>query len=299
MTFSKTINRLAARPYSQGYKAPSTSNVNTGRSQLRIQTDLSELPEIIDQKNLSPLWVRLRVKLKPILIEEGNTEICYSDDHTSYHPISLYGDSEQTRKSLHQSIHLVYQGVGSFQDDDFSSEKLLIGSKLPQGKIVIPEDNILYTHSFLTQSAEKIHVKTSLQKDGKIISTPPGLVQANPLWGYGGYYHEGCDLKKIEQVYFSISRTKQKTDLQLSSYWFWQEKGANPPHNLELSKQCIVFMDPGVHSPSLAQALSEGFAKIRIYLGDDESGEQVYKEYQSFSFSQQVPGSVDVVFKIS
>lgn len=293
MSFKKTLNRLITKPYARGYRAPTTSYVNTDVGRLEISpTVLNERGEGFLESIESPLWIKIRVKIEavPLNFSDKMGTVTFHDENLTYDPAPLYGGPQNAqdnfvRCSLYEGVRLIYMGVGSYQQDLRGDKKPLIGCKIPSGSLKIKTDNCIYHHQFITQ------------KEGFFHGNAAAVDGVYPLWGYGGFYAHGCDISQIEQVYFTVMGSKEKSDIHLTTSTSWAQQGIVIPQTTKIRQRNIRFMDQTEHPPPLSVSILGGQVHMPLYLGQDETGDEVYENYESFDYEKIQADVIEITLK--
>lgn len=293
LNFKKTLNRLRTKPYALGYRAPATSYVNTNVGRLEISPNLlNDRDEALLDVVESPLWIQIRVKIEPIPLKVPGKmgTVTYEDDNLIYDPAPLYGGLENAcdnfvRCSLHEGVRLIYMGVGAYQQNLCGEKKPLIGYKIPSGSLKINTDNCVYQHDFITQKGGNFH-RNGAAADG-----------IYPLWGYGGYYDHGCDISQIEQIYFAVIGSKEKSDIHLTTSTSWAQQGVIIPQTTRMRQHNIRFMDQTEHPLPLSVSIFGGGVQMPLYLGRDDTGDEIYENYESFDCKTIQENVVEITLK--
>lgn len=112
------------------------------------------------------------------------------------------------------------------------------------------------------------------------------------LFAYGGYYHSGCALDQIEQLFFNIALNNQ---IHVTRASLWLSKGINPPCHAQLARELVEFHDKDLHtSLSLMAAIQNGELIFNLFGIEDEKGAIRRCSYISFSINKTA-NDTDVV----
>ena len=290
--FFKKLNH-GSSAYPAGYTAPPTDSYNTESFQLKIGAFMQEGAEIeLDSKNVQ--WIQLRVQLLPLKIHHTGPLIYYEDHFIKYEPCSLYG---LKKENYCHEISLVFKGVGAYFQKSHKHKKPILNNKLEEQELILPENNILYTHYFLTQEQGDIKLKSSLDVNQNQYIDPPGCINGYPVWTYGGYYRPGCAVEAIEQTYFSITQSKGITQPYLIAENEWKKKNIPIPQGKKEKGHSIVFMEKGTHPPNLAVAIENGSLSVQLCIGIDEEGKNIAQTYYSYDYKVAQNDCLDIQFK--
>lgn len=289
--------RILSPTYLDNGFDPSTPELNTEKGVLNIGTE-GECNLIEDSKRIADTLI-LRCKLQPLpyqnqgiivkLILEGNSlqEVTLYDKESH-----TYGYEREIEQSMLKGIALNYTGLGrgSQGDETFVFE----GMDLSQGTLKCEDP--LYIKPFSVETQAYSERTTTLSSDQRLVS-PPGVINARILRGFGGYYKEGITLADIQQVYYSLTSVEDKTRVRLFSSTTLQENHTPAPHGgHDFNKQVLFHPLPDRHTYlSLAGALAEGYCYFSVeHEGDITKFTSTFGEPISGH-----PNLVDVYFKPS
>ena len=267
-------HRATMRPFPTGYTAMSTERINHDPPLFQIGNAQPFVSEASVWANL-PETLVIKAKLCPIKRpDDGLVQAIVERQGQSLPPYTLY---TQSKKELEMNGQL-------------ASIKLLFEAVLgePLGAEILLKDSLtLFEKLFVTQ-AKGVQLLKQQMVDKKLIVTPPGKEGAQPLWGYGGYYRPGCDLKQIEQIFFTPFVEGQRTGVFLT----------RASSVLGSSNSNITFMDNASLS-NLAGDIEAGKVTLDVSLGIDEGGFQHCRRYISVAFKQNDPSipSIEITFK--
>ncbi len=272
MRFQRNLKQ--PRPLPRGYFAPPTDRVNVDQPTFQIggNTDFS----VIETIHL-PEFLKVKARLHPIKRQGDDLFAVVERQGTALKPYAIYQEHQDYQ---YQAVQLVFE---SFLDKT--------------------DRTVLYNAAFLFWTCMIVCFGSCVLKqdtiERKLIVTPPGKENGQPLWGYGGYYKVGCDLKQIEQMFFMPIAQFSETNIHLTKASSWTAKGVMP--SLTHTKPEIVFMDSLIDQGmlNLVGDIEQGKAKISLQIGIDETGVVHKQEYRSVSIQQEdaLTPFVEVVFK--
>ena len=275
MSFDRGLNSIQVKPYPKGYVAPTTETVNTHLPVFDLANG-----EYVPEENFVPTLpevVRLRAQLLPILITDKTAHVVYERDGKALKYLSLYEVSDELGlNSQFQTVQLVFSGLIEQEKD-----KQFCLLNLDSFDLVLGQENLIFEMSFVSQIGVKKLSAMSVENEDALMITPPGILNANPVWGYGGYYREGCDLHQIEQILFTITRNPPNTGVHLS-----RGNRVRPG---------ATFVD-SVSVKNLEELIEAGAAQISLNYGVDEEGEGVGQFYRSYQITQN-NSAIDIYFK--
>lgn len=193
-------------------------------------------------------------------------------------------DNELENLAKYEAIEFRLKKVVS-DDDSFKHLKTILES----GSLIARRD-------FLLQR-EDVFVKSETNKaTGETVITPPGVLGGRALWPYGGYYRSGCGLEKIEQVVFVASAKKWRySDVSLRRASEWVEHGVLIDGST--NKEGCFINDMSKHAMNTKTWFELGEAKLKIPMGTNEQGEEVFVCYKSCGVKQNDIGAE--IFEIS
>ncbi len=261
----KPMRILPPSKITDGYE-PSPPELNTEKGVLDIGS--SSECDLIEESKLVAETLILRCTLRPIpylnqdikvrLISEGNP----LEDVLLYDKGSLtYGYEREFEHSMVQGIALDYTGKG--RGVQGGEAFVFEGADLKEGCIRCA--NPLYVKPFSVESQSYAERSTSLPSR-QILISPPGVLNARILRGFGGYYKEGIKLEDIQQVYYSLTSVENKTRVRLFSSTVLHEQHTPAPQGgRDFNKQILFHPSPERHHYlSLSGALAEGFCSLLV-----------------------------------
>ena len=275
MSFDRGLNSIQVKPYPKGYVAPTTEAVNTHLPVF----DLAD-SDYVPEENLLPTLpdvVRLRAQLQPIPITDKTAHVVYERDGKALKSMPLYEVSDELGISSQlQAVQLVFSNLIEQEKD-----KQFCLLSLDNFDLVLEQENLIFVMNFVHQIDVKKLSATSIENEDALMITPPGAVNANPVWGYGGYYRDGCDLHQIEQILFTITRNPPNTGVHLS--------------RSSRVKSGATFVDSS-SVKNLGELIEAGAAQISLNYGVDEEGKGVGQSYRSYRAIQN-NSEIDIYFK--
>ncbi len=288
MRFQRSLK--TPRPLARGYFAPVTDRVNTDRPTFQIggSTDIF-VPDPIHV----PEFLKVKARLNPIKRQGEEVFAVVEKQEVGLKPCSVY---EGHQDCQYQAMQLVFEsflsGKLSFSHITLSSSDLFRGSQDSRNKCE-NDKTILFEKSFITQQSSCVLKQTTI--DRKLIITPPGKENGQLLWGYGGYYKMGCDLRQIEQMFFTPIGQGAETGIHVTKASSWAAKGILPS-----VKSDIIFVDTVTDEGmlNLVGDIENGKAVLNLSIGVDETGAVHEQQYRSVSIQQEdaLTGFVEVVF---
>lgn len=266
-------NGKSMRPFPTGYTAMSTERINHDPPNFQIGTNE---PIIVLTPFTTQLPEKLTVKAKvhPIKGADKTTEIIMYRQGRAFTPCVLY----QSKKDIGE--HGFYEGI------QILFEAILNG--ICSDDIHINSSQPLFEKRFVTQGNITHTIHQNLV-DKKVITTPPGTENGQPVWGYGGYYRESCTLDQIEQILFAPFINGTKTDVSLVRASVWAKDTSHPN---------AVMMEEMAFT-NLAGDIETGQVVLQLSMGIDENGAHLGQEYTSIAFQQNDPTTpyIEIIFK--
>lgn len=275
MSFGQSLNSIQIKPYPKGYVAPTTETVNTHLPEF----DLAESDYVAEENLLStlPEVVRLRSQLRTIPITNKSAQVIYERDGRALKAMSLYEVPDELGVNGQvQVVQLLFSNVIEQEKDHQFT--LLSLDKLD---LALEKENVIFEMKFVHQTGVRKLSSMSLEDEDGLLITPPGTINANPVWGYGGYYREGLSLQQIEQILFTITRSPPNTSVHLS--------------RCSRVKAGATFID-SVPLKNLEELIESGAAQISLNYGIDEDGKEVGQSYRSYHATQN-NSAIDIYFK--
>ncbi|MBY0462925.1 MAG: hypothetical protein K2Q34_07070 [Alphaproteobacteria bacterium] len=275
MTLSKgpkimTFHSKSRRPFPKGHIAMSTERINHDPPSFQIGhlEPFSNLASL--QANL-PKTLTIKAKILPIKGTEKTTEIVMFRQGRSFEPCMLYqGKSDMAENGLYEGVQLVFESIidGTLEADVLNT--------------------VLYEKRFVTQGNITHTIRQDLANK-KVIVTPPGTENGQPIWGYGGYYRDSCSLDQIEQILFTPIIDGIKTGVFLIKASVWA-KGASNPN--------AVMMEEASLS-NLAGDIETGSVVLNVNVGVDENGDGHFQKYTSLAYKQNDPSTkfIEITFQ--
>lgn len=275
---------LPIMPLQKGYEPPSVRlTLEEGNIIIShpAQCQLEEESKLIAERLV------LRCALKPIPLQEKDLKVHLIAEGETLTPALLYeeksiafGYDHEGKASQWQAIAVDYAGVGHgiHQGKPFG----FFGKNLPLGQI--EGSNPLYVKPFKTErESHKVQMTTLVS--GQILTSPPGVLDAQVLRGYGGYYKEGIPLEEIQQIYYSLTSTHTQTRVRLMSSSKLQEQKTKE----------ILFSPTPLEEEylSLPGALAAGYARLSV---STDWGTTSFKSFFCESVSGY-PSFINVHFK--
>lgn len=263
------------RPFPTGYTAMSTERINHDLPTFQIGT-------VASASNPSPFAMQLpekltvKAKLNPIKGDAKTTEIIMYRQHQGFTPCKLYESNKEIGiNGCYESLQILFEAV---LDKTLSDD------------VTVTNTSILFEKRFVTQGNITHAIHQNLV-DKKVITTPPGMENGQPVWGYGGYYKESCTLDQIEQILFVPFINGTKTDVSLARASVWTKEGTT-------SHPRAVLME-NVNFTSLAGDIETGQVVLQLTTGIDENGAHLGQEYTSIAFQQNDPNIpyIEITFK--
>lgn len=276
---------LPILPSQEGYEPPSVE-LNQEEGTLMIshpaQCQLEEESKLIAETlvlrcALKPLPLKTQ-DLKAHLIVEGeplNPALLYDEKSIAF------GYDREGADSHWQGIALEYTGVG--QGIHQGKPFCFFGNSFPSGQL--ETNNPLYIKPFKTENDTQKVTMTTLTT-GQVMTSPPGVLDAHVLRGYGGYYKEGIPLEEIQQTYYSLTSSHKETRVRLMSSSKLQEQKTPPPQG----GKGVLFSPSPLEEEylSLPGAIAAGYARLSV---STDWGKTVFKSF----LCESVPGSSSLI----
>jgi hypothetical protein len=264
------------RPLPRGYYAMQTDRINTDQPTFQIGGN-TDLPMTGNQSIQLPEFLKVKARINPIKHQGEDVPAVVERLGPTIKPYSIYQE------------HIDYQ---------YQAIQLVFENFLSKIEILGPESPVLLEKAFVVQSQGSCVLKQDVV-DRKLIITPPGKENGQPLWGYGGYYQVGCDLKQIEQIFFTPMIESSKTAVHLTKASSWVAKSVLP--SAVHQKPEIKFMDEIKDEGmlNLVGEIEQGQASFSLPIGVDETGAVHKQTYQSVSIQQEdaLTPFVEIIFK--
>lgn len=206
MRLERSFYRKRERPL--GYEAPE----QTVKEMREIKLEIGGERYGLTKPLTIPETFNILVEIKPI-IETTNTFVRIIHEQKKLEPLILYNHND-----------------GLAKDGKIRTLVFIFKEFLNSECFFIPlvKDHIIYERNFITQNKKEIEIR-QFSDQGKFITDPPGYEQGEALWGYGGFYRSGCDLKDIEPIFFTPLEEDQKnTNIYLTRMKSWIKKGVYP-----------------------------------------------------------------------
>ena len=252
-------------PPSEGYEPP-YAEPNPDEGVLDI-TGSSSCTLIEDNRRVADILI-LRCRLTPIPLQIPSIKAQLIADGVPLEAALLYqkesislGGEAKVKDSHYRGIGLDYIGIGKgiTQGHAFPIQ----GNTFPTGKI--KGGPLLYIKPFQCEETHHLERVTTFPSGDTLVS-PPGILNALVLRGYGGYYKEGSDLESIQQIYYHLTSTHTQTRVRLFNSAALQKNLTPPPHGGQLAQQKIIFhpLPREEEYLSLPGALAAGYAKLMV-----------------------------------
>lgn len=248
-------------PPHEGYE-PSSVELNEEEGVLDISDESDCI--LLEETKIVAETLILRCALRPIPMAHKTTQVQLISEGELLKPTPLYGKESisygyerEVENSQWRGVALEYVNIGRgiHQGETFTFH----GKNLPMGKIEC--GNPLYIKPFRIES-QNHQVRQTTLPSGQILTSPPGILDARVLRGYGGYYKEGIAIEEIQQVYYSLTSTHSHTRVRLYSSSTLRENQTPPP----LGGKDIIFNTHPIEEESLTLpgALAAGYAHFFV-----------------------------------
>ncbi len=256
---------LPIMPRAEGYE-PQSVDLNCDEGILDI-THPSDCMVVEESKIIAETLI-LRCFLRPLPLKNKDVKVQLFSEGIKLEEVSLYAktsialgyDLDATHAQW-EGIALEYAGVGQgvHQGKPFT----FFGKALPQGQI--EGEDLIYTKPFYVEKNSHLERRTTVMS-GQVLTSPPGILDASLLRGYGGYYKEGTPLEDIEQVYYSLTSSHTHTQVRLFKSSTLQEQHTPPPKGGHALNQHILFSPEPREEEylSLPGAIAAGYAHISL-----------------------------------
>lgn len=223
MRFHQNFNRLAIRPYSRGYQAPSTALFNTDLCTIEITSSQENIDSVETLK--MPDFIEVLIDFISVPLPQDNITATYQFDDVTWSSVSLYPPEESQFIS---ELKLVYGGMIKIRDGTERESVLICGKVIEGFEIDVKEAEPVYVHQF---DYHKSSIEYCVHQKRVIV----------PIWPTGGFYKPGCELEQIQQVFCSISELEEKTFARKTLLTQWNGQGFYPPYTSEKDEQKTVF----------------------------------------------------------
>lgn len=256
---------LPFMPPCEGYE-PSPVELNYDEGIL----DISHEAEctLLEESKIIPQTLILRCSLRPIPLENRHIKVRLISEGEMLEEVVLYDEESvafgfdlEIENTHWKGIALDYTGIGQgiYEEAPFT----FYGNNLPFGKIEISEP--LYTKPFTVETVN-LQERTTTLPSGQVLTSPPGLLDSRMLRPYGGYYKEGIPLEDIQQVYYSLTSTRDQTRVKLTSSTTLKDEHMSPPLGGKTPNYAITFnpLPQEEHYLSLPGAIAAGYAHLFV-----------------------------------
>ena len=264
---------LPFMPSAEGYEPPLPErNQEEGILEISHPADCT----LIEETKIVAETLILRCSLQPLplinkaikvgLISEGEAlenTLLYEKEAIAF------GYDQEIENSQWQALALKYTDIGHgiYRGKPFT----FWGKTLPSGRLEIGQT--IYVKPFRVESQNHQERHTTFAS-GQILTSPPGILDARILRGYGGYYKEGIALDKIQQIYYSLTSTHNHTRVRLVSSSTLQQQQILPPQG---GMGILFNPDPQKEEYlTLPAALAAGYAHINV---STELGETQFSSF--------------------
>jgi|GEM_PF-6851517 len=242
---------------------------------------------LLEESQIVPNVLTLRCSLHPVPLLDKTSKVQLISEGESLQAALVYdeekvvkGYEEEVKNSQWRGIALEYAGMGH---GVYQGEKVVFSGKtLPFG--TIEEKRPLYLKPFSVET-QSYQVRATTLVEGKVLASPPGVLNTRVLRGYGGHYQPGVPLEDIQQVYYTLTSEYDQTRIRLYSSSVLQAQHTPPPRGGREFNHEIMFspLPREEEYLSLAGALAAGYARLLL------KTEYGVIQYSSYSCSP-VPG---------
>jgi hypothetical protein len=275
---------LPFMPSPQGYEPPS---VELNQEEGVLDIFHSGTCDLFQESQIVAETLILRCVLRPLSIENKMIKVQLVSEDVALESTDLYAENSVTygygwdvEKSQCHGIVIEYLGLGKgvCKGESF----VFYGKDLPGGKLEI--SNPLYLKPFQIETQHHQERSTTL-RTGQVLSSPPGRLNTQILRGYGGYYKEGIDLSKIQQIYYALTSVQTETRVRLYSSSTLQDNHTLPPLGGSIFNQDVIFHPPPREEEylSLPGSIVAGYARVIVETG---WGQIIFRSFQC----EPVPG---------
>lgn len=249
------------RPFPIGYSATSTERINPDFPLLQIGNH-EAVVSVTPIQSRFPENLTIKAKINPVKGNNKTAEVMMFRQGRPFDPCMIYqSKNDMGENGFYESVQILFESVleRSVADMDIMN-------------------TVLFEKQFVTQG-DLTHVIHQDLIDKKVIVTPPGRENGQPIWGYGGYYRDFCSPDQIEQILFMpvIEGVKTRVFLTRASVWTKEGSRSNPR---------AILMDE-ISFSNLAGDIETGKTVLNVSIGVDESGNRHFQQYTSFAFKQQ------------
>ena len=267
-----------------GYE-PSSIELNTQEGVLDITNE--GRCTLIEESKISLETLILRCTLSPFSRENKAIRVRKIVEGQSLKDVPLYDpqavtyDYEEEPETFQwQGVALKYtgQGRGIFQGKEY----IFQGITCSLGHLDLQTP--LYIKPFKVER-ENYEERVTTFRDGSFLVSPPGLIDGKILRGYGGSYKVGQRLEDIQQIYYTLTSTHDRTRVQLFTSIQLLDNLTPPPEGGKTHDHQIVFYPPPEREEylSLSGTLAEGYAHVTFIMNEVEIS------FSSFH-SEKIPG---------
>ncbi|MBY0281708.1 MAG: hypothetical protein K2W94_06070 [Alphaproteobacteria bacterium] len=248
----------------------STERINYDPSNFQIG-HLEAFSNFVPPQANLPKTLTVKARILPIKESDKRTEIVMFRQDRRFEPCMVYnGKSDVAENGHYEGVQLVFESI--------------INGTLEMEI----QNTVLYEKRFITQENITHTIHQDLV-DKKVIVTPPGTENGQPIWGYGGYYKDSCSLNQIEQILFTPIIDGMKTGVFLTRASAWTKGAPNPS---------AVMMEE-VSFTNLGGDIETGQVVLNVSLGVDENGDGHFQKYTSLAYKQNDTSTqyVEIIFK--
>ena len=259
-----------------GFREPTTRHFSIDKPFLSIGT-FDEKGEVEWQtSDLSlPSHVVLKGRIQPVPIKDLSPVVQLRINGQSFASQKLYGKGRVGPKPLVEggrieAVEIYVDGTGAvreeigkdlqpFQHGELGQDRWIQLSKDGPSAFGENQEVLLYRKPFGIERTKQVLETRTYTSLGRTFVSPPNRFDIDRiLRPYGGYCPKGCSPKDIQQLYYSLSETDEKTQvsLSLSSAWDVQKRLKEGVYiePLPIPEEALNFL----------QAIEGGYPKIWV-----------------------------------
>lgn len=242
---------------------------------------------LLEESQIVANTLTLRCSLRPVPLLDKTSKVQLIAEGEPLQAALVYDEGKvvegyegEVKNSQWRGIAIEYAGMGQgiYQGEKF----VFSGKTLPFG--IIEDQTPLYLKPFCVET-QSYQVRSTTLAEGKVLASPPGVLNTRVLRGYGGYYQPGVPLEDIQQIYYALTSDYDQTRIRLYRSSVLQAQHTPPPRGGREFNHEIMFspLPREEEYLSLVGALAAGYARLLL---KTEHGVIQYSSYSCAS----VPG---------
>jgi hypothetical protein len=245
---------------------------------------------LLEESQIVANTLTLRCSLHPVPLLDKTSKVQLIAEGEPLQAALVYDEEKvvegyegEVKNSQWGGVAIEYAGMGYgvYQGEKF----LFSGNTLPFG--TIEDQTPFYLKPFCVET-QSYQVRSTTLVEGKVLSSPPGVLNTRVLRGYGGYYQPGVPLEDIQQIYYALTSDYDQTRIRLYRSSVLQAQHTPPPRGgREFNHEIMFSPFPREEEYlSLAGALAAGYARFSI---TTEFGSVLYSSYGWDSVASHPP----------